>query len=35
MGVENGCERELRRYGGLKFKAAGRRSAVEIRDKGT
>jgi len=27
--------RELRRWGGLKFKAAGRRSAVEIRDKGT
>jgi len=29
-----GAKRELRRCGGLKFKAARRRSAVEIRDKG-
>jgi hypothetical protein len=30
-----GAKRELRWCGGPKFKAAGRRSAVEIRDKGT
>jgi len=29
------AKRELRRYSGLKFKAPGQRSAVEIRDKGT
>jgi len=30
-----GAKRELRVYGGLKFKAPGQRSAIEIRDKGT